>query len=123
MTDRRPTLSARLIALLLFLWLPGTLWSATPLQDETLVIATRHAPPFAIKTEDGWTGITIELVRRIAERRGFSYELREMGLEEMLEAVAALARSSNWHDIRNPVNSFALLMHGILLKSSVGGSA
>jgi len=88
MIHRRPTPSARLIALLLFLWLPKILWSGTPLQNEALVIATRHAPPFAIKTQDGWTGITIELVRRIAERRGFSYELREMGLEEMLEAVA-----------------------------------
>jgi polar amino acid transport system substrate-binding protein len=58
-------------------------------EDDTVIIATRHAPPFAIRTPQGWEGITIELVHRVAEEQGFSYELREMGLEEMLEATAS----------------------------------
>jgi polar amino acid transport system substrate-binding protein len=57
-------------------------------EDRTVIVATRHAPPFAIKTDTGWDGITIELVRRIADERGFRYELREMALAEMLDAVA-----------------------------------
>lgn len=59
-----------------------------PPEDDPVIIATRQAPPFAIKTETGWGGITIELVRRIADERGFRLELREMGLSEMLDAVA-----------------------------------
>ncbi|MEJ2691524.1 MAG: transporter substrate-binding domain-containing protein [Candidatus Thiodiazotropha sp.] len=51
---------------------------------EPLLIATRLAPPFVIKTDSGWEGITIELLRIIAEEGEFDYRLREMGLEEML---------------------------------------
>jgi polar amino acid transport system substrate-binding protein len=54
----------------------------------TLLVATRFAPPFAIKTAAGWEGITIELLRRIAEVQGFDYRLQEMGLQEMLQQTA-----------------------------------
>jgi polar amino acid transport system substrate-binding protein len=54
----------------------------------SLLVATRLAPPFAIKTDSGWEGITIELLRRIAEQQGFDYRLQEMGLEEMLRQTA-----------------------------------
>jgi len=57
-------------------------------EDRSVIIATRHAPPFAIKTENGWDGIAIELVRRIADEQSFQFELREMELAEMLDAVA-----------------------------------
>ncbi len=62
---------------------------ATEQSRELLQIATRQAPPFAIKTGDGWQGITIELLRRIAEEQGFDYRLQEMGLEEMLQQTAS----------------------------------
>lgn len=56
--------------------------------NEMLTVATRHIPPFAIKHEDGsWSGITIELLEHIAKQVGFEYQLREMGLKEMLDAV------------------------------------
>lgn len=57
-------------------------------EDRTRVIATRHAPPFAIKTANGWEGITIELVHRIAKELDVPYSFREMDLEEMLDATA-----------------------------------
>jgi ABC-type amino acid transport substrate-binding protein len=63
-------------------------FSATEPQQTSWVIATRHAPPFVIKTPAGWEGITIELMQRIAEQLGFSYEFREMDLEAMLQATA-----------------------------------
>ncbi len=56
--------------------------------QQTLTIATRLAPPFAMQTEDGWEGITIELLRRIAEEQGFAYRFQELGLQEMLQATA-----------------------------------
>lgn len=83
---RRPT-PALLAGLLcgLAVFQPGT--AATAPAGETLQVATRHAPPFAIRTPDGWEGITIELLRRIADHQGFTYELTEMGLQEMLAAT------------------------------------
>jgi ABC-type amino acid transport substrate-binding protein len=72
------------------------LFCATGLAAETdtappakpLLVATRLAPPFAFKTDNGWEGITIELLRRIAEDGGFELRLREMGLEEMIQQTA-----------------------------------
>ena len=57
-------------------------------ESKGLIIATRDAPPFAIKTPEGWQGITIELVARIAAQLNLHYEFKEMGLEEMLAATA-----------------------------------
>ncbi|MCA9436273.1 MAG: transporter substrate-binding domain-containing protein, partial [Candidatus Omnitrophica bacterium] len=83
-------------------WLPSTLsilsiFSAAAAFDsvsvwaqesQTLVVATREAPPFAMKREgDRWEGLTIELWSRIAERLALDYEYREMDLEPMLEGV------------------------------------
>ncbi len=56
--------------------------------DQTWVVATRMAPPFAIRTEDGWEGITIELLERIAGERGRTLEFQETGLREMLQLTA-----------------------------------
>ena len=82
--------------LLLFLSLTsGSLAFAVPdltdtgAENKTVVIATHHAPPFAIETPDGWEGITIELIDRIAKARGFVHRFEEMGLEEMLRAAAS----------------------------------
>ncbi len=60
--------------------------AATP--DQTWVVATRMAPPFAIKSEAGWDGITIELLERIAEARGRKLQFQESGLQEMLQQTA-----------------------------------
>jgi ABC-type amino acid transport substrate-binding protein len=55
-----------------------------------MTIATRHAPPFAQKDADGqWSGIAIELWGRIAARNGYDFHFIELGLAEMLDAVAA----------------------------------
>ncbi|WP_197443540.1 transporter substrate-binding domain-containing protein [Maioricimonas rarisocia] len=61
---------------------------------DKLVVATRDVPPFSMKNEDGqWTGLTIDLLREIKVRmRGsdaaaLELEFREMGLDEMLDAL------------------------------------
>ena len=54
---------------------------------KTAVVATRQVPPFAIKTDEGWDGIAIELVRRISQEMQVEVEYREMSLVEMLQAT------------------------------------
>ena len=45
-----------------------------PIPDRELLIATKEAPPFAMKQQDGtWRGISIDLWRRIAERLHLRY--------------------------------------------------
>lgn len=57
-------------------------------QTDSLTIATRHIPPFAMKNKSGqWQGISIELWKQIADRLGLDYRFEEMGLKEMLNAV------------------------------------
>lgn len=46
-----------------------------------LVIGTREVPPFAMTDENGrWTGITIDLWEKIADRLGYSYEYQSFSL-------------------------------------------
>ena len=61
-----------------------------------IVVATREVPPFAMKNDEGeWIGISIDLLREVkAELQSrveqeTVLEFREMGLEEMLDAVEA----------------------------------
>jgi len=71
----------------------------------TLVVGTRHAPPFAILNDDGsWSGISIDLWREIASDLDLPFKLREMGLDELLvgletgeldTAVAALSMTAH----------------------------
>ncbi|AHF04673.1 ABC transporter substrate-binding protein [Marichromatium purpuratum 984] len=77
------------LSVLLSLMTPAEGRADEPSGERELVIATRDAPPFAIKREKSWDGITIELIRRIADEEGFRVQFKEMGLDEMLDAVAA----------------------------------
>ncbi|MDX1631440.1 MAG: transporter substrate-binding domain-containing protein [Thermoanaerobaculia bacterium] len=53
-----------------------------------LILATKEAPPFAMKTEDGrWTGITVDLVRLLADDLGRPLEIRETALAGLLRGV------------------------------------
>jgi ABC-type amino acid transport substrate-binding protein len=52
--------------------------SSPAVSDKELIIATKEAPPFAMKQQDGtWRGISVELWRRIADRLGLRYRLSE----------------------------------------------
>ena len=54
-----------------------------------MAIATREAPPFAMKDEYGeWDGIAIDLWRNIAAERGYRYRLVESDLAGMIDGVA-----------------------------------
>ena len=78
--------------------LPAAVVSQLPAQQpqtrKSVVVATREVPPFAMKDEDGeWDGISIELLRelkaelQVDNEQEIPFEFREMGLDEMLDAV------------------------------------
>jgi polar amino acid transport system substrate-binding protein len=58
--------------------------------DRELVVATKEAPPFAMKQPDGsWGGISIELWRRIADRAHLHFRLVETtSVQDLLDGVA-----------------------------------
>ena len=58
--------------------------------DREWVVATKAAPPFAIKQPDGeWSGISIALWKRIADKEHLHYRLVEtQSVPELLDGVA-----------------------------------
>src|SRR5262249_46345626 len=58
--------------------------------SHVMIVGTKVAPPFAIKSEDGsWSGISIELWRRIAADLHLSYRFEEVSLDELINGTAA----------------------------------
>lgn len=52
---------------------------------KTLLVGTKEAAPFAFKDENGvWQGMAIELWTAIAADLGWTFEIREQSLEELL---------------------------------------
>ena len=63
----------------------------------TLVVGTKEAPPFSMKTEDGtWTGIGIDLWREIAAELDMPFEFRETDLQGLLDGIADRSLSYNF---------------------------
>jgi polar amino acid transport system substrate-binding protein len=60
------------------------------LSNPTLMVGTKEAPPFAMKSADGtWAGISIDLWRQIATDLNLKYEFRETDLKGLLDGVAS----------------------------------
>ena len=57
--------------------------------DHVLIVGTTEAPPFAMKEGDGsWTGISIDLWRRIAARLHLRYRFKEVPLNQLINGTA-----------------------------------
>ncbi|OCC22441.1 ABC transporter substrate-binding protein [Croceicoccus estronivorus] len=57
-------------------------------QQGQMTVATREAPPFAMKDEDGaWHGIAIDLWQTIAAERGYRYHFVESDLPGMIDGL------------------------------------
>jgi polar amino acid transport system substrate-binding protein len=55
-----------------------------------MIVGTKIAPPFAMKSVDGtWSGISIELWRRIAADLHMRYRFEEVKLDELINGTAA----------------------------------
>ncbi len=60
-----------------------------PAADAPLTIATREAPPFAIREANGaWSGLAIDLWRDVAQTEGLKYRFEEASLPDMIAGVA-----------------------------------
>ncbi|WP_170984414.1 transporter substrate-binding domain-containing protein [Rhodoligotrophos defluvii] len=58
-------------------------------QGGELIVGTKEAPPFAMKSEHGeWEGITIDLWRRIADELGLRYRFTETSLQNLILGTA-----------------------------------
>jgi polar amino acid transport system substrate-binding protein len=93
MTSRQSALAAALAAAVP---LASVVWpvSYTAAQEDTpiareLVVGTKEAPPFAIKSEKGeWSGISIELWRQVADQIKLKYRFAEAGsVTSLLEGL------------------------------------
>jgi ABC-type amino acid transport substrate-binding protein len=65
-------------------------WAADDLQagKDKLIVGTKQSPPFAFKNPDGqWTGISIEMWKHLTDELNLEYELRELTLDGMLDAL------------------------------------
>jgi len=77
----------------------GTARAQSPAQDTAsptasgaeLVVGTKEAPPFAIKQHDGsWSGISIALWKRIADKAGLRFRLVEaQSVQDLVDGVAS----------------------------------
>ena len=55
---------------------------------QPLIVGTKEAPPFSMKTADGqWTGLSIELWRQIAAELNFRFEFKELTIKQLLDGV------------------------------------
>jgi polar amino acid transport system substrate-binding protein len=100
LADRRPIpkrkgsaawpCSVATITLTLCLILAAPVPPAAAAAPAEVIVATKEAPPFAMKGEDGqWTGIAIELWGRIADKLGMHSTFKEyQTVPEMLSAVS-----------------------------------
>ncbi|APH72291.1 ABC transporter substrate-binding protein [Aquibium oceanicum] len=79
---------ALMLALALAMGLAATGARAQVLATETLTVATREAPPFAMRDADGkWSGISIALWEHIARDLQLDYRFEEASLADMIDGV------------------------------------
>ncbi len=115
----------RALLLCLFVTLPAC--------ADTLRVATRHVPPFAIKAGDGsWSGLSIELWRKVAQDLGVPFKLRAMSLADMLRgletgevdvAVAALTVTPQREEVFDFTHPFHASGLGIAVGPHPAGSS
>jgi ABC-type amino acid transport substrate-binding protein len=72
---------------------PAAAQTAPPPEYETraLLVGTKEAPPFAMKAPDGsWSGVSIDLWRRIAEEHNWRYRfIEEPTVQDLIEGTAS----------------------------------
>ena len=83
------TLLARLFLACSILFASPALAQPAPPAATPLVVATREAPPFAMREQNGeWSGLAIDLWRGIAQDEGINYRFEEASAPDMVAGVA-----------------------------------
>jgi len=63
--------------------------SAQSLHKEKLIVGTKIAEPFVIKNvKNKWTGLSVKLWKRIANKLNVDYEFKEYDLQGLIDAVS-----------------------------------
>jgi polar amino acid transport system substrate-binding protein len=76
------------LSIVLFLLLAGVAIGEEDPPSRNLIVGTKEAPPFAMKTANGeWSGISIDLWRQIAADLEYTFEFRELPLQALLDGV------------------------------------
>jgi ABC-type amino acid transport substrate-binding protein len=76
--------------ILCLLLMSGAVAPAVAQDDAPLRVLLRVAPPFVFEESDGrFSGLSFELWREIADQLDLDYEVRTVGLAEMLEEIEA----------------------------------
>ena len=73
--------------ILFVLFFVVSVYGNEPVNTDILRIGTKKAEPFVIKNQNGWTGITIELWKEIADSLNVKYSFTEYNLSGLLNAV------------------------------------
>ncbi|HHO56219.1 MAG TPA: transporter substrate-binding domain-containing protein [Trueperaceae bacterium] len=83
-------LSSKILKILLVFAIAFTALAQNSAIDKKLIVGTKIAPPFAMKTQSGqWEGISIELWQKIAKELNIDYEFREYDLQGLLASVGS----------------------------------
>ena len=90
-------MNLKLIVYIISIWIFSLVILTTPqpvcaaaenMHEDTLIVGTKESPPFSMKDKEGkWTGISIELWQRIADKLGLKYQFKELPITLMLESV------------------------------------
>ena len=120
-------------AIIAFVLLFLCLHSSAYAQQKELLVATKEAPPFSMKTGDGtWSGISIALWKEIAAELDLRYRFVETDLQGMLDglkegrydaAVAALTITQERETVFDFTHPFYTTGLGIAVKQVHGSWA
>jgi len=75
--------------LIVFILLLGavTAQAQTDSPDQSLTVGVKITPPFIMKSDNGYTGLSIDLWERIAKQLGIIYKFKEYNFLDLLEAT------------------------------------
>ncbi len=61
--------------------------SADPIEQKSLLVGVKLAPPFVMQKDGVYSGLAIDLWEQAAKQHGWTFEYRQFALEDLLTAV------------------------------------
>jgi len=80
-------MKARLISVLLFIFILNSPLFSQIKKSDTLIIGLKESPPFVILDGEEYKGVSIDLWENIADKMGVAYTFREYDLRNLLDAL------------------------------------
>jgi ABC-type amino acid transport substrate-binding protein len=99
--------------------------------SEELTVGIKEAEPFAYKSDEGWTGVSVDLLNEISAREGFTYKLVEYeSVPQLIEetsqgnvdmSIAALSLTPDREKLVDFSHTYFSTSLGILAQNKVSG--